>query len=146
MDKKQEMNVLDEVNKGAVMGMNAIDFIAPKVEDNDFKKVLGIEYNKYKDISRRANHLYENYTFEKEAHETSAMEKMMTWYGVQMKTMNDKSNSKISELLMNGTNMGIIEGRRLLNQNPNIDPKIKTLLSDFVKMQEDSVETLKTYL
>ena len=42
--------------------------------------------------------------------------------------------------------MGIIEGRRLLNQNPNVNPKIKTLLSDFVKMQEDSVETLKAYL
>ena len=63
-----------------------------------------------------------------------------------MRTMNDSSNSKISELLMQGTNMGIIEGRRLLNQNPNMNTKIKTLLSDFVKMQEDSVETLKTYL
>ena len=146
MQENQDMNVLDEVNKGAVMGMNAIDYIAPKVGDNEFKKVLGIEYNKYKDISRRANHLYENYTLEKEPHETSTMEKMMTWYGVQMRTMNDKSNSKISELLMTGTNMGIIEGRRLLNQNPNINPKIKTLLSDFVKMQEDSVETLKAYL
>ena len=146
MQENQDMNVLDEVNKGAVMGMNAIDYIVPKVGDNEFKKVLGIEYNKYKDISRRANHLYENNTLEKEPNETSTMEKMMTWYGVQMRTMNDKSNSKISELLMTGTNMGIIEGRRLLNQNPNVNPKIKTLLSDFVKMQEDSVETLKAYL
>ena len=107
---------------------------------------MDVEYNKYKDISRRANNLYENYTTEKEPHETNAMNKMMTWYGIQMRTMDDKSNSKISELLMQGTNMGINEGRRLLNQNPNMNPKIKTLLSDFVKMQEDSVETLKNYL
>ena len=40
------------------------------------------------------------------------MNKMMTWYGIQMRTMNEKSNSKISELLKQGTNMGIIEGRR----------------------------------
>ena len=117
-----------------------------KFGDNEFRKVLDVEYNKYKDISRRANNLYENYTTEKEPHETNAMNKMMTWYGIQMRTMDDKSNSKISELLMQGTNMGIIEGRRLLNQNPNMNPKIKTLLSDFVKMQEDSVETLKNYL
>ena len=146
MESNQNMNVLDEVNKGATMGMDAIDYLVPKVEDNKFKEVLDIEYNKYKDISRRANHLYENYTMEKEAHETNAMNKMMTWYGIQMRTMNDKSNSKISELLKQGTNMGIIEGRRLLNQNPSVDEKIKTLLSDFVKMQEDSVETLKKYL
>ena len=30
--------------------------------------------------------------------------------------------------------------------NPDINNDIKTLLDDFVKMQEDSVETLKTYL
>ena len=146
MEKNQDMNVLDEVNKGATMGMDAINYLSPKVGDNEFKNVLDVEYNKYKDISRRANNLYENYTIEKEPHETNAMNKMMTWYGIQMRTIDDKSNSKISELLMQGTNMGIIEGRRLLNQNPNMNPKIKTLLSDFVKMQEDSVETLKTYL
>lgn len=146
METNQDMNVLDEVNKGATMGMDAIDYLVPKVGDQEFKKVLDVEYNKYKDISRRANNLYEDYTTEKEPHETNSMNKMMTWYGIQMRTMNDKSNSKISELLMQGTNMGIIEGRRLLNQNPNMNAKIKTLLNDFVKMQEDSVETLKSYL
>ena len=70
----------------------------------------------------------------------------MTWYGVQMKTMTDDSNSKLSELLMQGTNMGIIEGRRLINQNPNASKDVKDVLNDFVVMQEDSVETLKKYL
>jgi len=144
--KSNDLNVLDEVNKGATMGMDAIEFIVKKVGDEDFKKTLEIEYNKYKDISRRVNNLCENYTYEKEPHETGAMNKVMTWWGVQMKAMNDKSNSNLSELLLNGTNMGIIEGRRLLNQNPDINKDIHTLLGDFVKMQEDSVETLKTYL
>lgn len=144
--QSNDLNVLDEVNKGATMGMDAIEFIVKKVGDEDFKKTLETEYNKYKDIARRVNNLYENYTYEKEPHETSNMEKVMTWWGVQMKAMNDKSNSNLSELLLNGTNMGIIEGRRLLNQNPNINKDIHALLDDFVKMQEDSVETLKTYL
>ncbi|MCI8699873.1 MAG: hypothetical protein HFJ47_00845 [Clostridia bacterium] len=146
MENNQEMNVLDEVNKGATMGMDAISFIIPKVKDDKFKNTLNWEYNKYKDVSKRANELYDNYTTSKEPHKTNAMNKMMTWYGVQMNTIEDKSNSKISELLMQGTNMGIIEGRRLLNHNQNIDKDIKILLDDFVKMQEDSIETLKTYL
>ena len=141
-----DLNVLDEVNKGATMGMDAIEFVLKKVGDPDFKQTLDLEYNKYKDISRRANNLYSDYNVDKEPHETSGMNKVMTWWGVQMKTMTDQSNSNISELLLNGTNMGIIEGRRLLNQNPNIDNDIHTLLGDFVKMQEDSVEKLKTYL
>ena len=144
--ENNDLNVLDELNKGATMGMDAIEFVMKKVGDENFKKTLDIEYNKYKDISRRVNNLYDNYTYEKEPHETSGMNKVMTWWGVQMKAMNDKSNSNLSELLLNGTNMGIIEGRRLLNQNPDINKDVHNLLDEFVKMQEDSVETLKCYL
>ena len=143
--ENQNLNILDEVNKGATMGMDAISYVSEKVEDNDFKLVLDTEYNKYKDISNRVNNLYDNYS-SKEPHKTNAMNKMMTWYGIQMKTMVDDTTSKLSELLMQGTNMGIIEGRRLLNQNQNIEPDVKNILNDFVVMQEDSVETLKKYL
>ncbi|MGN1297625.1 MAG: hypothetical protein ACI4VH_04285 [Clostridia bacterium] len=143
--ENQNLNILDEVNKGATMGMDAISFVSEKVSDNKFKGVLDTEYNKYKKISQRVNDLYTNYS-SKEPHETNAMNKMMTWYGIQMKTMSDDSTSKLSELLMQGTNMGIIEGRRLMNQNNDIAPDVKNILNDFVVMQEDSVETLKKYL
>jgi len=127
------------------MGMNAISFVSDKVKDSDFKKVLDTEYYKYQDISTRVNNLYNNYS-NKQPHETNAMNKMMTWYGIQMKTMTDSTTSKLSELLMQGTNMGIIEGRRLLNQNQNAEPDVKSILNEFVTMQEDSIETLKKYL
>lgn len=143
--ENENLNILDEVNKGATMGMDAISYVSDKVKDNQFKQVLDTEYNKYKDISTRVNNLYSNYS-SKEPHETNAMNKMMTWYGIQMKTITDSTTSKLSELLMQGTNMGIIEGRRLLNQNNNIETDVKNILNDFVVMQEDSVETLKKYL
>ncbi len=143
--ENQNLNILDEVNKGATMGMDAISFVSDKVKDDTFKEVLDIEYNKYKKISNRVNDIYSNYS-NKDPHETNAMNKAMTWYGIQMKTMNDDTTSKLSELLMQGTNMGIIEGRRLINQNPNASKDVKDVLNDFVVMQEDSVETLKKYL
>lgn len=144
--ENKNLNILDEINKGATMGMDAISYVKQKVDtDNNFKKVLDTEYNKYKDISTRVNKLYSNYS-SKEPHETNAMNKMMTWYGIQMKTMVDDTTSKLSELLMQGTNMGIIEGRRLINQHNEIAPDVENILNDFVVMQEDSVETLKKYL
>lgn len=143
--ENNNLNILDEINKGATMGMDAISFVSEKVIDNDFKKVLDTEYNKYKKISQRVNDLYSNYT-DKNPHQTNTMNKMMTWYGIQMKTIADDTTSKLSELLMQGTNMGIIEDRRLLNQNADAAPNVKGILNDFVVMQEDSVETLKKYL
>ena len=51
MDNKNEVNVLDELNKGACMGMDAIHFIIDKVEDKEFHKELERQYNGYKKIS-----------------------------------------------------------------------------------------------
>ena len=143
--KKQNLNILDEVNKGATMGMDAITFVSKKVKDKKFKKVLDIEYNKYEQISYRIKDLYSQYS-NKNPHETNTMNKVMTWYGIQMKTINDDTVSKLAEILVQGTNLGIIEGRRLLNQNPKVSRNIKKIINDFVAMQEDSLETLKKFL
>ena len=143
--ENQNLNILDEVNKGAVMGMDAISHVAEKAKDENFKHVLDVEYNKYKKISDRVNNLYSNYSY-KNPHEPNTIVKMMTWYGIQMKTITDNTTSKLSELLMQGTNMGIIEGRKLINQHSKIAPDVESILNDFVTMQEDSVETLKKYL
>ena len=141
------VNVLDEINKAATMGMDAIMFVYDKVGDQTFKQVLDGEYRKYKDISERVIAEYDNYSI-KAPHSTNVMDRAMTWYGVQMKTMKDQSNEKISELLVKGTNMGIIEGVRLQNQNQNtkLNENVRQILNDFVTMQQDSVETLKKYL
>ena len=141
---KEEINVLDELNKGACMGMDAIKDILDKVEDENLHKVLDDQYNSYKDISERINEIYPNYS-EKEPHETSAMNKVMTWYGIEMKTLTDHTSSKLAELLMQGTNMGIIEGRRLLNHK-STDEEINSLVEEYVNMQEKYVETLKDFL
>ena len=78
--------------------------------------------------------------------DTNPAEKMMGWASLQMNTMMDKSNSQISQLLIRGNTMGIIEGRKLLNQNPDASTEVKDILNEFVKIQENNIEKLKTYL
>jgi len=62
-----------------------------------------------------------------------------------MKTLIDDTTSKLAELLMQGTNMGIIEGRRLLNHK-HTDDKVNDLVQEYVDMQEHAVEKLKQFL
>lgn len=142
--KENEVNVLDELNKGACMGRDAIHFILDKVEDEDLKNELNNQYRKYKEISDKICELYPEYSEDK-PHETNTMNKVMTWYGIEMKTLMDDSTSKIAELLLQGTNMGIIEGRKLLNHKET-NKEIHSLVQEYVDMQEDAVEKLKTFL
>lgn len=144
MKDKEEKDVLDELNKGACMGRDAIYFILEKVTDKKLREVLEKQGKKYKEILNKISKLYPEYA-NKEPHETSTMNKVMTWYGIEMRTMMDDSTSKIAELLLQGTNMGIIEGRRLLNNN-NTEKDVHNLLKEYVDMQEDAVEKLKQFL
>lgn len=144
MKEENNINVLDKLHKGCCMGIDAISFVLNKVDGKEFKELLEKQQEKYEDIAEKIEDLYENYS-EKEPHETTTMNKAMTWYGVQMNTINDKSTSKLAELLTQGTNMGIIEGRKLLNHK-NVDKKVESLVKKYVNMQEDCIEKLKEFL
>lgn len=139
-----ENYVLNEINKGIKMGMDSISNVSQKVQDDRFKQDLKCQYDKYNQILNNVNDELSNYDdFPKEL---NPMQKAMGWMSIEMNTISDKSNSKIAEMMLQGTNMGIIEGRRLLNNNPSVDKNVRQILDDFVAMQEDSVETLKKYL
>lgn len=147
MKEKDKINkdVLDELNKGCAMGMDAIRDILEKVEDKKFKKVLEDEFDKYKRIHQRIEKKYEDYSRE-EPTETNALNKVMTAMMTEMKLMKDNSDSKIAELLLQGTNMGIIEGKKLLNNKKHLDSEVESILKEYIEMQERSVEIYKEYL
>ena len=138
------IDVLDELNKGCSMGVDALDIILPRVEEYDFKELLENQLEEYKNIAVRIDDLYREFT-SSDLHETSALEKAMTWYGITKDTVLDNSISKLADLLVKGTNMGIIEGRRILNHK-KMDKKVKKLCGEYVKMQEKYLESLKDYL
>ena len=144
MEENENKKVLDEISKGAQMGTNAISYVSKKVSDDKLMKELRHQDNQYTNIINRVNKIYKNINEEPKG--SNKKDEMMTWMGVQLNTITDTSNSKISEILIQGTLMGIIEGRKLLNHNANIDTNIRNILNDFVAMQEESVENLKNFL
>ena len=136
--------ILNEINKGIKMGMDSISTISDKVEDSNFKDDLLFQYDKYNEILNRVNSELKNYDdFPKEL---PVMQKAMGYIDIQMNTINEQSNSNIAEMLIKGTNMGIIKGVKLKNHNPDTDPNIMNILDDFIHFQENNVERLKKFL
>lgn len=144
MEEKEDINALDEIHKGACMGIDAVSFVLDKVQDKKLKDELEKEEKDYNAIKQNIEDIYPKYNDGK-PHETGAMTKAMTWSGIEMKTFNDKSNSKIAELLLQGVNMGIIEGRRILNKK-RINQEVESIVTNYVTMQEKSMESLKKFL
>ncbi|MCI8482430.1 MAG: hypothetical protein HFJ27_05130 [Clostridia bacterium] len=144
MEKNTNLYVLNEVHKGAKMGMDSISTVSKKVSEPNFKDNLSFQYNQYGDILDSVNEIYKKYG--DIPYDNNLMTDAMAWTGIQMNTLTDKSNSHIADMLIQGVTMGIIEGRKLLNQNPNIEQDVRQVLNTFIKMQENNVEKLKTFL
>lgn len=138
------IDILDELNKGCCMGIDALEFILPKTDEPKFKHILEKQLIEYKDLSSKITDLYKDYS-DGSIHETNLMVKAMTWYGIEKDTMMDTSVSNLADLLIRGTNMGIVEGKKLLN-NKTMDKKVHKVCSEYIKMQEAYLDKLKEYL
>jgi len=138
------INVLDELYKGCSMGIQAIDMILKKVNNKEFHDFLVKFNDHYIEMSEEIKDLYQEYS-DDEIHEINEIEKVMTWMGIEKDTILDDSISKLADMLINGTNMGIIEGRKILN-NKKMDDKVHSLCEEYVTFQEKYIEKLKKYL
>ncbi len=144
MDEKN-LKILKEIHKATKMGMDSISFVSEKLDDNKLKDNLSFQYTQYGQVMDRVNKLYENYGEIPE--DKNVMNTIMGWTGVQMNTLKDKTPSHIAEIMIEGTTMGIIEGRKLLNNEAEQASKdVRDLLNNFVTFQENNVEQLKKFL
>ena len=127
------------------MGMDSINIIKDKIKDKEFKNAVENIYKKYEEVSRNINKLYYKYDRVDDPKTTNPISKAMLWSGIEINTLADTSDSKLAEILLNGINMGIIEGRKIFN-NKFSDIEVEDLIKEFIRMQEGSVEELKQYL
>lgn len=144
MDENINLTILNEIAKAAKMGQSSITYVSEKVGDEKMKEDLSFQYSEYGKILDRVNTEFEGYG--EIPDDESTKDKIMTWSGIQMNTMMDKSNSHIAEMMIQGNNMGVVECQKLLNHNPDADENIKNILNDFVTLQNNNIEKMKEYL
>lgn len=144
MDENINLTILNEIGKGARMGLSNITFVSDKTDDEKMKEDLSTQYAEYGKILDKVNTQFEKYG--EIPDEEPMMTKMMSWTGVQMNTMMDKSNSHIAELMIQGNLMGIIEAQKLLNHSPEMEQEIKGILNEFITLQNNNIEKMKQYL
>ena len=139
-----DITILNEVHKGVTMGMATLEEVSEKSNDQKIKDHLSYQYNLYQNTLNDVNKEFQK--IGEIPDDTPISQKVMGWTGIQFNTMNDTSNSKLSELLIQGYDMGIIKGVKLLNNSPEASKTVKNILNNFISLQEDSINSLKKFL
>jgi len=136
--------MLNFVFQNSQMGVDTIKQLLGIVEDENFKKHLESQFDEYKEIQLATQKaLNENGKDEKGI---STLDKIKTYLMINMQTMTDKTPSHISEMLIIGSNMGIIDAIKNLKKYKDAEPSIVKLMEKLLKFEEDNVQQLKQFL
>lgn len=141
--KNEKLSVMDAIYRNADMGKSSTKSIMKKVYDSRLKNILQQQLDYY---SKSLSEIEVDFARKNdEPNELNPMVKAWAKIDLQMQTM-QCDTSKIAELMIEGTNMGIIEIEKSLNANENIPVDVKTHAQSVIKHEKKYIEDLKAYL
>lgn len=144
MDNK-DIKIVNYIMQNCEMGISSLKKLREMLESNEMQQELSEELKSYKSIYDKASRVNENLHGERTP--VNMMQKLMAKMGVTMNMMMDKSDSHIAEMLIQGTNMGIIELNKILNSNPDYsNEEILSILKELLEFEERRINKLKAYL
>ena len=144
IDHSLDIAVLNEINKACQLSMNNISYLANMVNDKAMRKELVAAYSQYSNIILQINQRFESYG--EVPDEVSIKLKLIGMSSIRAETCRDKSNSHIAEIMVQGTVMGIIKCRKILNAQLEIDKKTVGLLNTFNNFQIQNVQKFCEFL
>lgn len=142
MNKNAEL--LNYVYQNSQMGINTVKQLLEMVDEGEFKDYLSDHLSGYEEINREARELLAVNGYDEKV--LSTLEKIATYVAVNMKTMTDKGRSHIAQMLIEGSNMGVVQGTKKLNDYQDAEHCAQRLMNKLVKFEEKNMQALKKFL
>lgn len=136
--------LLNFIYQNSQMGVATIDKLKEIVEDANFKEYLESQYNEYKLIHDESKKLLNEHGYDEKG--ISTLEKVRAYLMINMQTMVDKSSSHVAEMLIVGSNMGIINAIKNLKKYSKAEANIISLMERLLRFEENNVQQLKKFL
>ena len=141
---KENIEFLNYIYQNAQMGVVGIDDIINKITDEDFENVIKEQKDDYETICKETSAIFKKYG--KEEKELPMMAKVGSYMMSEMKTLTDSSTNMLAQMMIEGSNKGIIEITEQLNNYSGDDEEIRTLANKLIKIEQKNLDNLKKFL
>ena len=126
------------------MGIDTLKQLISINEDEEFKKHLVSQHDEYDAIHNAARKMLNESGYDEKG--IGAFDKIKTYLMINMQTLADKSVAHISEMLIIGSNMGVINATKNIKKYHDADPNILGLMDRLLKFEENNIQQLKNFL
>ena len=136
--------LLNFIYQNSQMGVETIKQLIDITEDAKFKAYLKSDLDQYQEINVTAKVLLNSNGYDEKG--ISTLDKVKTYLMINMQTMMDKTTSHIAEMLIIGSNMGVIDAIRNIEKYKDAEKDILALMKQLLKFEENNIKQLKTFL
>ena len=136
--------VLGGVMSNAAMAARSTKVTLKYVKDKSFKDLLTGQAAKYDEFINRVRQTAA--LNGAEIKEPGGVSRFFVETSIKLKLMRDAGNTKIAEMMIKGTTMGVIDLARLLKRSPLADDCCLDLAKELLRFEEDKLGALKYYL
>ena len=141
---ENEAELLNECMKSLLLGMQSLD-VVEKVAVGELNHYVKQLMGEYAAVSERVSNEMKKLDVDPEIY--GSMKQKWQKKMVKLSIFGDKSNSNIAEKLIKGTNMGITDLTRSLNNNAlSTSEETVSVARDILALFSGSVEALKKFL
>ena len=137
-------NLINALYQNTSMGINAIKKIYPKVRNKNLRDEIKSQFFNYKRQQNKCINLMKSDKISIE--KVPVLIKAMTSTGIALNCAKDDSSEHIAEMLIQGTNMGIIKINQALNRTSHSNDKFVDEAKIMLKKEQLYIDNLKKYL
>lgn len=141
---QQNEDLIREIHKAASSGLEAIETILPKIQHPQLRREVECQGSQYKHLISRSEEMLQK--FQALPEKSPPLQRAVMWGAIQMNTLADASSEHMAEIMINGSNMGIVEMTKQLNRFEEADAGAKRLAEEFIRGEQRHIEELKQYL
>ena len=142
MDENTEL--LNYIYQNCQMGKESLNQLIEIVEDQKFKIQLEKQLKEYEDLSNST--IVKLHELGHEEKSIGNMAKLATYMSISMKTILNKTSCHISEMLIQGSTMGIIDITKNLQKYSNANENILKIGNKLLTTEQNNIESLKSFL
>jgi len=136
--------LLNFIYQNSGMGVITTKQILSAVDDRRLRRQIKAQHRGYSRINKEAKMLLRKKGYIVRG--VSPLQKLCSALMIRIKTCRDNSPSHIAKMMILGSNMGIIDANRRLNQFKGAAKDVRCLMRRLLEFEENNVQRLKEYL
>lgn len=140
----KDSELLQFVYKTAEMGIVGLRGVQEHIRDEQLRRAVQKQLAEYREISRSSGGMLRERGQEPKGPGVGA--RLSSELSSTAKTLVDPSASKIAEMIIQGSTMGITKGTKHLNDYAGGDDSVRRLAETLIQTEHGNIEQMKPFL